>query len=54
MWDLHRPGLEPVSPALAGGFFFFFFAILFFYFFKLIYLLIFGYVGSLLLLTGFL
>ena len=20
MWDLHRPGLEPVSPALAGGF----------------------------------
>ena len=25
MWDLPRPGLEPVSPALAGGFFFFFF-----------------------------
>ena len=21
MWDLLRPGLEPVSPALAGGFF---------------------------------
>ena len=21
MWDLPRPGLEPVSPALAGGFF---------------------------------
>ena len=20
MWDLHGPGLEPVSPALAGGF----------------------------------
>ena len=20
MWDLSRPGLEPVSPALAGGF----------------------------------
>ena len=20
MWDLHRPGLEPLSPALAGGF----------------------------------
>ena len=20
MWDLHRPGLEPVSPALAGRF----------------------------------
>ena len=20
MWDLHRPGLEPVSPALTGGF----------------------------------
>ena len=20
MWDLPRPGLEPVSPALAGGF----------------------------------
>ena len=20
MWDLHRPGLEPVSPALAGTF----------------------------------
>ena len=19
MWDLHRPGIEPVSPALAGG-----------------------------------
>ena len=25
MWDLPGPGLEPVSPALAGGFFFFFF-----------------------------
>ena len=23
MWDLHGPGLELVSPALAGGFFFF-------------------------------
>ena len=23
MWDLPEPGLEPVSPALAGGFFFF-------------------------------
>ena len=22
MWDLPGPGLEPVSPALAGGFFF--------------------------------
>ena len=21
MWDLPRPGLEPVSPALAGGFY---------------------------------
>ena len=21
MWDLPRPGIEPVSPALAGGFF---------------------------------
>ena len=21
MWDLSRPGIEPVSPALAGGFF---------------------------------
>ena len=26
MWGLPRPGLEPVSPALAGGFFFFFFS----------------------------
>ena len=25
MWDLPRPGLEPISPTLAGGFFFFFF-----------------------------
>ena len=25
MWDLPGPGIEPVSPALAGGFFFFFF-----------------------------
>ena len=25
MWDLPGPGLEPVTPALAGGFFFFFF-----------------------------
>ena len=25
MWDLPGPGLEPVSPALAGRFFFFFF-----------------------------
>ena len=25
MWDLPGPALEPVSPALAGGFFFFFF-----------------------------
>ena len=25
MWDLPRPGLEPVSPALAGRFFFFLF-----------------------------
>ena len=25
MWDLLGPGLEPVSPALAGGFFFLFF-----------------------------
>ena len=25
MWDPPRPGLEPVSPALAGGFFSFFF-----------------------------
>ena len=24
MWDLAEPGLEPMSPALAGGFFFFF------------------------------
>ena len=23
MWDLPGPGLQPVSPALAGGFFFF-------------------------------
>ena len=23
MWDLPRPGLEPMSPALAGGLFFF-------------------------------
>ena len=21
MWDLARPGIEPMSPALAGGFF---------------------------------
>ncbi|XP_032507178.1 sorting nexin-3 isoform X2 [Phocoena sinus] len=27
MWDLPRPGLEPMSPALAGGIFFFFFAV---------------------------
>ena len=33
MWDLPRPGIEPVSPALAGGFFFFCFTeILFIYF----------------------
>ena len=38
------PGLEPVSPALAGGFFFFFF---------LINLFSFGCIGSLLLHTGF-
>ena len=25
MWDLPGPGIEPVSPALTGGFFFFFF-----------------------------
>ena len=24
MWDLPGPGLEPMSPALAGGFLFFF------------------------------
>ena len=29
MWDLPGPELEPMSPALAGGFFFFFFFILF-------------------------
>ena len=33
MWDLPGPGLEPVYPALAGGFFFFFFKFLFFYLF---------------------
>ena len=27
MWDLPRPGLEPMSPALAGRFFFFFYFI---------------------------
>ena len=24
MWDLPKSGIEPLSPALAGGFFFFF------------------------------
>ena len=43
MWDLPRPGLEPVSPALASGFFFFF----------LIYLYIYGCVGSSFLCEGF-
>ena len=45
MWDLPRPGLKPVSPALAGGFltiappgkpcilFFFFFCILLYFIF---------------------
>ena len=28
MWDLPGPGLEPMSPALAGGFFFLFLAAL--------------------------
>ena len=32
MWDLHGPGLEPVSPALAGGFFFFLNKFTLFYF----------------------
>ena len=31
MWDLPRPGLKPVSLALAGGFFFFFLIYLFIY-----------------------
>ena len=29
MWDLPRPGIEPVSPALAGGFFFSFFFLIY-------------------------
>ena len=33
MWDLPGPGLEPVSPALAGGFFFFLRIYLFIYLF---------------------
>ena len=33
MWDLPRPGLEPMSPALAGRFFFFFFFLIFIYLF---------------------
>ena len=37
MWALPGPGLEPVSPALAGGFFFFLN--------KFIYLFIFGCIG---------
>ena len=46
-------GIEPVSPALAGGFFFFF---LFFFFYLFIYLFIFIHVcvGSLFLCQGFL
>ena len=32
MWDLPGPGIERVSPALAGGFFFFFFFNKFIYF----------------------
>ena len=37
MWDLPGPGIEPVSPALAGGFFFFFFINLLYYFILFIY-----------------
>ena len=35
MWDLPGPGLEPVSPALAGGFFFFYLKIYLFIYFWL-------------------
>ena len=42
MWDFPGPGLEPVSPALAGGFVFFFFNLLFcvFFFFFFIFLIL--------------
>ena len=40
MWDLPGPGLEPMSPALAGGFFFFFF-------FNFIYLCMFLFLAAL-------
>ena len=64
MWDLPGPGLEPVSPALAGGFlttvppgkpmdssFFFFFKLFIYYLFII---LIFGCVGASFLCVGFL
>ena len=51
MWDLPGPGLEPMSPALAGGFFFFLFNFLIYYLFIIF---IFGCVGSSFLCEGFL
>ena len=45
MWDLPRPGLEPMSPALAGGFFFFF-SFNFFIYYLFIMFFIFGCAGS--------
>ena len=50
MRDLPRPGLKPVSPAVAGGFFFFFF----FKKFTFFYLFIYDCVESLFLCEGFL
>ena len=62
MWDLPGPGLEPMSPALAGGFlttappgqspdlFLFFFFKVYIYFFNLF---IYGCVGSSFLCEGF-
>ena len=43
MWDLPGPGLEPVSPAMAGRFFFFliiFYFLFIYLFFNFIYLFI--------------
>ena len=41
MWDLPGPGLEPVSPALAGAFFFFL-KFLFIYLFIYLFLAVLG------------
>ena len=62
MWDLPRPGLEPVSPALAGRFLttvptgksLFLLSFFFFFFYLINYLFIFGCVGSSFLCKGFL